>query len=575
MNVFSDILILGSIIITVIAVYSINRRTTEGAFTFGLLLICAALYSFAYGMEVMSNDIDTVRFWLRIEYIGISFIPALQLIFVLQFTNRIYWLKNKYIIPLLLLSILTLVIHYTNSYHNLYYTSIVLDTSTKYHLVKLGKGLWYYVHQLYYYVSVILTIYILVSYAFTCSSLCKKQVYTILSGYLVSFIVNSIYLLNLSPYNLDLNPIGITINCLFFSVAVFYYKIFDLVPIALGNVFESMRDGVLLLDKKNRIIDFNKAANTIFYTLDSQSKGKSIDEVFIDSNEITQLVIDNNIDTVNFNMNNDGINTYYQAKKSFVSNKNNKLLGTVIIIYDVTHQKNYENKLLELNTTKDKFFSIIAHDLRNPLWSFKNITELLSDSYESFSEKERVDFIAIMKNSINNIVLLLENLLEWSRSQRNVIPFDPVVVELNFLLNNIIGYLQLSADNKNIKIENTIPESETVIADINMIRTVLRNLISNAIKFTNNNGRIIISFKKENNSSIICIEDNGIGIQENDIDRLFKIDVSHTTIGTSKEKGTGLGLILCKEFIDKHNGKIWVESQINIGSKFFISLPYN
>ncbi|MCX6154846.1 MAG: PAS domain-containing sensor histidine kinase [Candidatus Kapabacteria bacterium] len=237
-----------------------------------------------------------------------------------------------------------------------------------------------------------------------------------------------------------------------------------------------------------------------------------------------------------------------------------------------------QEALEKTNSEKDNFFSIIAHDLKNPLGNFRNVTELLSDSYADFSEKDRIEFIGLMNDSAKNIYALLENLLEWSRSQRGQIPFQPLLFNLKMMSIDIFKLMKPSADAKNIELINHIPVNYEINADLNMINTVIRNLISNAIKFTPNGGMIELGLKNINDNKImteecIYIRDNGLGMNKEMCNKLFRIDTNVTTPGTNAEKGTGLGLILCKEFIEKHGGKIWVESEEGKGSTFYFTIP--
>jgi signal transduction histidine kinase len=239
---------------------------------------------------------------------------------------------------------------------------------------------------------------------------------------------------------------------------------------------------------------------------------------------------------------------------------------------------NQQNEMLkELNNTKDKFFNIIAHDLKNPLGNFRDVTKLFSEQYDSFSREDILDYIDLMKKSADKIYLLLENLLEWSRSQQGTIQFNLTTFNLKSLSNNIIGLFKLLSETKKIELINEIPDELDITADTNMITTVLRNLLSNAIKFTPPLGKIIISVKKavlnDKKSVTISVSDTGIGIPNENLSKLFKIGESVSTKGTWEEKGTGLGLILCKEFIDKHKGNIWVESSEGKGSTFFFTIP--
>lgn len=232
-----------------------------------------------------------------------------------------------------------------------------------------------------------------------------------------------------------------------------------------------------------------------------------------------------------------------------------------------------EEDLVIMNATKDKFFSIIAHDLKNPLGNFREITRLLHDSYNDFEESERIEFIELMKDSSNNIYSLLENLLEWSKTQKGSINFNPICFDLNEIVKNTLSLMHLSAENKKTKLINKVDPNSNVFGDVNLLNTVIRNLISNSIKFTPENGFIEIESKRNEKTYLISIKDSGVGMSQSTIDKLFRIDSSVTTLGTAKETGTGLGLILCKEFVDIHNGKIWVESEIGKGSTFFIELP--
>ncbi|HAW09152.1 MAG TPA: hypothetical protein DCW42_08330 [Bacteroidetes bacterium] len=235
-----------------------------------------------------------------------------------------------------------------------------------------------------------------------------------------------------------------------------------------------------------------------------------------------------------------------------------------------------QNKELhELNATKDKFFSIIAHDLKNPISSFRDSIDLLANDYEKFTEFEKIEFITEINKSANGVYELLENLLTWSRSQRGKIEFNPQNFYLTYIANNVLSLLKPVAQKKEIQIISNIDENLSVFGDINMINTVLRNLVSNAIKFTPIGGNITINSEIIDGFVKISVSDTGIGISEENLNKLFTLDQQITTIGTNQEKGTGLGLIICKEFIEKHNGIISVESKIGKGSTFSFTVPTN
>jgi len=230
-------------------------------------------------------------------------------------------------------------------------------------------------------------------------------------------------------------------------------------------------------------------------------------------------------------------------------------------------------KLNQLNNSKDKFFSIIAHDLRSPFNAIIGFSELLNEQIREKNYENIEEYAVIIQNSSERTLDLLKNLLEWARLQTGKIEFTAVDFLFNDLLKETIELSNDAASHKSIQIINTINQEIWVHADKSMIGTILRNLISNAIKFSNPGGKITISTEKNDNEIVFSVSDTGIGISEVDQLRMFKIEENFSVKGTQNEKGTGLGLILCKEFVEKNDGQIWVESEVGVGSTFYFTLP--
>lgn len=251
-----------------------------------------------------------------------------------------------------------------------------------------------------------------------------------------------------------------------------------------------------------------------------------------------------------------------KAKKT-ITNQNDKL-------------EKQRQKLDEINATKDKFFSIIAHDLKNPIAGFLELTDLLSENYYELGQDEGKEMIGLMNKNAKNLFSLLENLLHWSRAQTGNIHFMPEPFNFYDAIEETISLLKMNIDNKNLTVINKTDKDCKVKADYNMISTILRNLLSNAIKFSHVGKSIIISSNQINKNNIqISIEDKGIGINPKEKEKLFHIGENVAKPGTSNEKGTGLGLLVCKEFIEKHGGKIWVESEPFRGSTFSFIIPFD
>lgn len=239
-----------------------------------------------------------------------------------------------------------------------------------------------------------------------------------------------------------------------------------------------------------------------------------------------------------------------------------------------TKVQQQNTELQELNATKDKFFSIISHDLKGPLNSLTSFSSLLINHTDSLSKDEIKMLANDLDKSLKNLFALLENLLEWSRSQTGNIEFTPEQFSVNELLEQNKTLLTTQAQNKEIAIRNASNLVIHVNAHRNSVNTVIRNLISNAIKFTPRGGTITLNVSQRNGEAIISVADTGVGMRPEVIAKLFRIDAKHTTKGTAEEKGTGLGLILCREFVEKNKGRIWVESTPGKGSEFCFSLPF-
>lgn len=234
-----------------------------------------------------------------------------------------------------------------------------------------------------------------------------------------------------------------------------------------------------------------------------------------------------------------------------------------------------KNGRKEKSTTisRDKLYAILAHDLKGPIGNIKVLLDFLTNESELLDKKTSKELLLSVRESTNSIHELLDNFLFWTRLNNNDIHYNPVRISLSNIIRGNIALLRSTAFSKNIKISSDVTESTAIFADEYMITTVLRNLIYNAIKFTKNDGEILISAKEQGEFIKVIIKDNGVGISNEDIEKLFRSDIHHSTKGTAKEIGTGLGLILCKDFIEKNGGQIIVESKKDYGSVFSFTIP--
>ena len=277
----------------------------------------------------------------------------------------------------------------------------------------------------------------------------------------------------------------------------------------------------------------------------------------------------------------DGTEFPIYLSTSVIKNDSGEVIALVGVAEDITERKQtvfmiqkQNNELKELNATKDKFFSIIAHDLRSPFQGFLAMTAMMSENIGDFSDEELAKNLGEMNKSAQNLYKLLQNLLEWARIQNGTIEFEPKYYMLKEIIEQNIESINEMAKQKGVTIISEIPESQKVFADENMINTILRNLISNAVKFTRKEGIVTAKSRTINNDTLeISVHDTGVGMSGSTLLKLFKTGEKVGCKGTDGEASTGLGLLLCKEFVEKHRGKIWAVSEEGKGSTFTFNLP--
>src|SRR5664280_1762240 len=356
----------------------------------------------------------------------------------------------------------------------------------------------------------------------------------------------------------------------------------------LSHTMESLAECVSITDTEDRIIFVNKAFEELYGYRQEELIDKNISIVSSPNNDpqlirsILPATIDGGWRGEVINRRKDGTEFPVLMATSKVVDDNGEVVALVGVATDITERrkldlqlKKYSDELKVSNDAKDKLFSIISHDLRSPFNSMLGFFNLLSEQYDDISEDERKSFILELKKSSENTFVLLENLLTWSRTQTGGIKVNAVHFYLAEVVDQQFEVLKNAADSKSISLTNRVSHEINVYADKDMVKTVLINLTNNAIKFTRPGGVINVNAGIKNNEVEVTVEDNGEGIDGSVLENMFKLEKSHSTLGTSEEKGTGLGLLICKEFTERNNGKIWARSEPGKGSRFFFTLPFN
>ncbi len=348
------------------------------------------------------------------------------------------------------------------------------------------------------------------------------------------------------------------------------------------SVLKAIPDYILIVSKNGEIVEsknnfhqlFSKKNSSTILTLDEIFEPAIADKTVRFVNEVLETGETKSFD---FEYSLLGTQKFFEARFAIRSYDE-----ALMILRDVTQQKIAEQQVLkfteelkQLNATKDKFFSIIGHDLRAPINGLMNYSEILNEECEILSKEEIKEFAGYIGEIARTTNSLLNNLLEWSRIQSGKIAFEPKETHLYLIVDKIFRLLSAMALSKQIKLINNVQTDLMCYADENMLQSIILNITSNAIKFTNLGGQISVSSTKFDEYVKISITDNGVGITEENIKLLLDSNITLTTHGTAKEKGTGLGLMLSKEFVKLHNGNLWAESELGKGSTFSFTLRNN
>lgn len=576
-NIYSITLIISGLI-TFCMCCRILRRYEVVVGWFGFMMLGIAVWALSYGFELSSSTLDEMLFWINFEYLGIAFIPVFWLLFISRYTGKDKWLTNTNFILLMKIPVITLLLVWTNNLHHLYYKSVSVDRSDELPLLNIEMGPWYYVHTTYFYLLLAWGIFLLYDKYRRSDPIFKKQILLIMIAAFIPWIANIAYRLDFRPMgHIDSTPFAFIITSIAISIGLLKFKLMDIIPVARDKVIDTMNQGLIVLDNMGRIIDLNRETRNIFSLEGENMTGRSIESMFSTYPKLLEFIKEKQAGKIKIKIQRNEEPAFLEVNLSPLFEDTRFYSGLFLLINDISEQVRIENKirtqaeqLQATNKLKDRLFSIISHDLRGPLINLNDIIKMMNEG--TISEGEFQAILPLLSRNIEYTTGLLENLLYWSKSQLQGEKINPVHFNLKEICIGILHLFENVIAEKMLQIENNIDEDCIIYSDKDMIQLVMRNLISNAVKFSRRGGSIILSSGTEGAYSEICCSDTGVGISETNQKKLFEPE-AFTTPGTGNEQGTGLGLLLCKDFIEKNGGTIRVESGLEIGSKFCIKIP--
>ena len=573
MNIYSALLILVSMQTAVLTVYTFRYRKSDLGLYFFFLLLSVTVFAFCYAFEINSIFLEYKVLWLRVGYTGLATLSPFLLLFTLEYAGKRRYITRPLVAMLIFLTITVLLSNYTNDLHHLYYRDISLKNVGPFSILVFERGPLYWIVIVYSLLCNIVSISILIKILFSKRGEFSKHALLILLSILPPWLINIFYIVNKSPMGVDLTAFGFAFTAVAMSMSLFTYNLLGVLPVALRDVFMSMRDGAIILDAKKRIIEFNNIALTFYKDLYKRESAKEMEEIFEFPDNLPP---DGTEYETSLNVGSDDClkKIYLRIRIMPVKDKRKSLIGYLITISDITAISEYRIKLNELNQTKDKLFSIISHDLRGPFGSVLELLKILREDMDSMEKKEIGDMLETMIIQSDSTFRLIENLLFWSRSQLSHLAVNRITVDVKDLADEIIDEFKYSRLRKNITLSNRISEQRFASADREMLRIILRNLINNAIKYCNPGGNISIDGKYlQNGFAEFSVKDNGIGMTPETISSIFDFSNNISREGTFGEQGSTLGLIICKELTERQEGSIRAESTPGEGSSFYITLP--
>ena len=579
LNIFSITLLVSGIIVAAISTVIIYRLG-DSVRWFAFTMLFVSIWALGYGFELSVKSLDAMLFWIKIEYIGISMAPGTWLWFSLKYSGLEKYATPKILLMIFVVPAITFLMVLTNEFHHLHYQEVSVDESGPFPLLAIKIGPWYYIHLSFFYISLFLGILILLYKFKNADPVFKKQNNLLVLAGLFPWAFNLIYLFGFRPFgHIDLTPYAFLIMYIVVGIALIRFDLFSIKPIARDKVFEVITKGILVFDPNFRIIDFNPHIGKILERPLPFLIGKRLEEIVGEKTEFESYLKQGEKMEIESSLN------LLSGKKDLsieyvpIKDKKGEPIGMMVIFEDITLKKSIQNQirkqaeeLKNLNSLKDKLFTIISHDLKGPIFG---IRELIKLSFEGVITKE--EFFKILpeiNKNMDSVSILLENLLAWTSSQLKGEYLEKKIFDLDKLVEQQILLFEKITKEKGITLTLQKYGNLQVFADKNMIDLAIRNLISNAIKFSGQGDYVTVILKENEETISVKVKDTGLGISEENLEKL-KNRESFTTPGKDKTTGTGLGMLLVHDYIVKNGGELSIHSQTGKGSEFSFSLPKN
>ncbi|WP_256760485.1 ATP-binding protein [Cohnella sp. WQ 127256] len=533
------------------------------------VIVCRIIYASGVILEKSSDLLLDKLFFRNIHQTALNLMVPFFLLFTLELIARDRLLRTRWKVMLFVVFALWSLLMWFDSDLHMIYRSIELYDG---HLVTM-KTVYSITFAMMCYSIVVVCMYFLFQYIRNIRHDLRKPVMWVLFLASFSFILEIVKYLNpeWSPWLLPL-----TVYCGFIGmlmlVIILRYKFFSIVPFARNMVLDTLQESILIANASGQIIDSNKQASQWFEKMGySAISGRNIAELLEQWPNWHMLCESMQQGNVEIDIWLDGERKIYSVNVYQLRTQRRRRQGSISLIFDITEKQRHLEQIAQLNQLKDQLFTIVSHDIRSPLALQFQLVELLEEDSDSFETDHR-EIIERLANQTRTTLGMANNLLEWFRSQREDMVLHPQLLELSEVVEDCCHILHITSESKQITVNNNIASGTQVYADREAVGLIIRNLLSNAIKFTGTGGSVDVNAQLSEGMVIISVRDNGVGMEEEQVRQLFGEKQLNSLNGTLGERGTGLGLLVSRQFVQRSGGRLWVESKAGQGSVFHFTV---
>jgi signal transduction histidine kinase len=581
-HIFVVLLFAVGLLMLFLGVYVFPRPPRNGTRTYAWLCFAISIYATFYAMGLISTSLEQNLFWNKIEYLGISAIPALALIFAFAFTGADRWLKGfrrflPWIIP-----VITIILKFTDQYHGLVYQDVDYHMSGRLLVIDITPGPWYWVQIAYGNLAMLLSFLIMLRYYRHVDSRFRTQVLIILAGATAPWAGHIIYIAGGGFGGFDISPFFFGLFGVIMAIAIFRFGLFDLAPIAREYIFEGMRDAVIILDTNFRVINMNPAAVKLFGNVPN-TPAKSYARLFFANHQslVSFIESENKKTEISLSVHNNKL--AFAIERTSIYDRRKSKLGSFLILLDITATKDNHRMLLQAkaqadaaNRAKSEFLANMSHEIRTPMNAILGFSEAL---YHKLRREDNKKLLQSVMSSGKLLLSLLNDILDLSKIEAGKLELRPGPTDIIAVMEEIHLLFHDKAQRKGLKlILHFSPGFPSyVVIDEIRFKQIVFNLIANAIKFTPK-GEVNIAVKFEagqaNSGSLeFIVTDTGIGIPLDQQENIFIPFHQQSGQANREYGGTGLGLSICKRLVEQMKGQINVSSIPGTGSRFVVNLP--